>query len=69
MKGLGKKIRDLRMERGLTQSQLAAKVGVSMSAVSLWESDINEPKAGYVLKPSEIFGVSADYLLGKENFR
>ncbi len=51
----------------LTQAQLAEKVGVNTSAVSLWENDINEPKASYVARLAIVFDVSSDYLLGIED--
>ena len=49
----------------LTQAELAEKVGVDPSAVSLWENDVNEPKASYIVRMALIFDVSADYLLGR----
>ena len=42
-KSIGKKIASLRKERGLTQSELAEKLGVSAQAVSKWENDIAYP--------------------------
>ncbi len=51
----------------LTQAELAEKVGVDPSAVSLWENDVNEPKASYIVRMALIFDVSADYLLGIED--
>ena len=53
-------IRDMRKEKGYTQSQLASLVGVTQGAVYFWEKGINEPTAGYVVRLAEVFGVSAD---------
>ena len=65
--GLGARIRELRIANALTQAQLAEKIGVDPSAVSLWENDVNEPKASYLARLALVFSVSADYLLGIED--
>ncbi len=66
MKDLGNRIRDLRIERGLTQPQLAKMVGVTNAVISFWENNVNEPKASYVKKLAKCFNVTTDYLLGDE---
>lgn len=65
--GLGARIRELRIANALTQAQLAEKIGVDPSAVSLWENDVNEPKASYVARLAVTFSVTSDYLLGIED--
>ena len=62
-----KRIKELREEAGLYQTQLAAQIGVSRKAVEFWEKGINEPKATYIYRLAVFFDVSADYLLGLEN--
>jgi len=64
MNNLGNRIKELRIENGLTQPQLAEKVGVSKAVISFWENGINEPKASYVVKLAKCFNVSTDFLLG-----
>ncbi len=64
MKGLGETIKALRLEKGFTQPQLAEKVGVSKGMISVWENNVNEPKASYIKALAIVFEVSADYLLG-----
>lgn len=60
---LGKNILALRMEKGVTQEQLAAAVGVSAPAVSKWESGKSLPDI-LLLKPiARFFGVSLDQLM------
>ena len=67
METLGEKIKALRLEKGLTQPQLAQLVGVSNGMISIWENNIKQPKANYLKKLALTFGVSSDYLLGLEN--
>ena len=45
---IGKRIRELRTERKLSQQALADAIGVSQKAIDYWERGINEPKAGYI---------------------
>jgi len=63
MENLGETIKALRIENGLTQPQLAKMVGVSNGIISIWENNINEPKATYIKRLALVFDVSADYLL------
>ncbi len=64
---IGERIKELRIDGGLSQAQLAKMIGVSQKAIDYWERGVNEPKASYVLALSNFFEVSCDYLLGKEN--
>lgn len=64
---IGKIINELRIEKNISQQQLAAEIGVSRRAITFWESGINEPKATYIARLSKFFGVTSDYLLGLEN--
>ena len=61
---LGKRIATLRKEKGLTQEQLAEKVGVSAQAVSKWENDVSCPDITLLPLLADLFGVSVDELLG-----
>lgn len=63
MENLGETIKALRIENGLTQPQLANMIGVSNGIISVWENNINEPKATYIKRLALVFDVSADYLL------
>lgn len=62
--GLYEKIKTLRVNSGMSQVQLAERLGVTKSAVNAWETGTNSPSLSYVVKLSLIFGVSTDYLLG-----
>ena len=59
-----KRLKELRTEKGLSQKQLAQHIGATSSAVSFWETGINEPKISYVIALCKFFDISADYLLG-----
>ena len=58
----GQKIQALRKGRGLTQEQLAARLGVSRQAVSRWELDETLPDTQNLLPLKEALGVSIDTL-------
>lgn len=62
--GLNDKIKQLRVQASLSQVQLAERLGISKSAVNAWEMGTNSPSLNYVIKLSQIFKVSTDYLLG-----
>lgn len=63
---LADKIIELRKKNGWSQEELADKLGVSRQAVSKWEGAQAVPDMNRVLKLSEIFGVSTDFLLKDE---
>ncbi len=60
---LADKIIDLRKKNGWSQEELASQLGVSRQSVSKWESSQSIPDLDRILKMSDIFGVSTDYLL------
>ena len=60
------KLKELRTNRGLSQKELAEIVGVSNSTISMYEMGQREPDFATVVKFADFFGVSTDYLLGRE---
>lgn len=62
----GKNIKELRIEKNMSQKMLADKIGVTQGAVYFWEKEINEPTVGYIIKLATVFGVSIDELLSFE---
>lgn len=66
MESFGKKLRELRIQEGLTQKELAEKIGSAQSAIHYWESDKQEPSISSLKKICDLFEISADYLLGIE---
>lgn len=63
---LGKRIAANRKRLGLTQDQLAERLGVTAQAVSKWENDQSCPDITTLPRLADIFGISADELLGME---
>lgn len=60
---IGNRIQSLRKMRGISQEELADKVGVSRQAVSKWEGGQSTPDLDKVIIMSEYFDVTTDYLL------
>lgn len=60
---LGKKISDLRRAKGITQEEMAEKLGVSPQAVSKWENDNCCPDIMLLPKIAKMFGITVDELL------
>ncbi len=50
----------MRIEKGLSQTQLAKAVGVSQKAVDYWERSVNEPKSSYIILLVRFFDLSFD---------
>jgi len=63
---LSEKISALRKQSGMSQEQLAEKIGISRQAVSGWENGDSTPEIDNILRLGEIFGVTMDYLLKDE---
>lgn len=59
---IGKRISNCRKEKGLSQEDIAERVGVSRQAVSKWENDLTAPDTYNLIELSKIFGVSVEYL-------
>ena len=57
-------IRANRKAAGLTQEQLAEAMGVTVGAVSKWESGATTPDLSSILELAALFGISVDVLLG-----
>jgi len=62
----GSKVARMRKEKGMTQLELAEKMGVTDKAVSKWERDLSYPDIGSFPKLAEIFHVTTDELLQVE---
>lgn len=60
---LGDRLTGAREAAGLTQKELATKVGVKLETVRAWENDIKEPRANRLQMLSGILGVSLQWIL------
>lgn len=60
----GSRLKELRTQAGLTQLQLAQRMGITKSVVSFYELQERTPSPDVLVKLSGIFRVSTDYLLG-----
>ncbi len=60
------KMRNLRKNNNLLQSDLADKLNVSTSTIGMWEQGRNKPDDESITKMAQIFNVSTDYLLDNE---
>lgn len=63
------RIEILRKELGLTQEQLADKLGLSQRAIGFYEKGEREPRNETLSKMSELFNASIDYILGNSDVR
>lgn len=61
---ISRKLRELRQASGLTQKQVAERIGVTASVVSAYENDIRSPSHSTLVKLASLYHVSTDYLLG-----
>ncbi len=58
-------IKDIRMRRGLTQSEVASALGVSSVVYSRYETGTRQPSIDAIIQMADIFGCSVDHLLGR----
>ena len=66
MSKFGTILRDLRMERDLTQAEVGEGIGVSPQAISKWENENGLPDVTQLIPLADYFGVTVDALLGHD---
>ena len=64
MKVFGEILKELRIERGLTQRALAQELSITVPTLSHWECGYQEPSFDNLVMLCKFFDVSADYFLG-----
>lgn len=69
MVDFSQRLKKLRADKHLTQAQVAKRVGVTASMVSSYETDIRLPSYEVMMRLADLFGVTVDYLLGREEKR
>ena len=63
------RLRQLRKDKHMTQAQVASRIGVTASMVSSYETDIRLPSYDVLLRLADVFGVTVDYLLCRQEKR
>lgn len=66
---MSNRIRELRKEKKLTQEELGVLLGVKRTTITGYEIGQIDPSSDKLVKLSELFGVTADYLLGRTAIR
>jgi len=61
---IGDRLKNLRKDRGISQTAFANSLGISQDSVSLWENNKRIPDTPYIIKICKEYNISADYLLG-----
>lgn len=64
---IAKRLKQVRTEKNISQTELAKAINVDVSSISYWESGRYEPKATYIYLLAKTLQVSADFLLGLED--
>ncbi|MBQ3572339.1 MAG: helix-turn-helix transcriptional regulator [Clostridia bacterium] len=65
---LGKRLKELRLECGLTQKELASKLNLNSVTYLHYEKSQREPPLTVLIEMAKFFEVSTDYLLGLTNY-
>lgn len=68
MDKFAERLYELREEAGLTMAELARAVGVSDATICKWEKGETSPMSYAVIALAQFFGVTADYLLGLDDY-
>ncbi len=69
MVDFSQRLKQLRKDKHMTQAQVAARIGVTASMVSSYETDIRLPSYEVMVQIADLFGVTVDYLLCRQNKR
>jgi len=63
------RLRKLRKEHKMTQTELGEKLGLSTSAIGMYEQGRRDPDSMTLKKIADLFNVTVDYLLGRSDIR
>jgi len=67
MHKLGKRLKELRINLGLTQVQVSERIGISTALISSYEVSSRYPSYDKLIKLATLYGVTTDYLLGLDS--
>lgn len=62
---IGKAIKEKRLENGLSQQELAIRIGVTHAAISFWENNVNVPNVLDCWRIADVLKISIDELVGR----
>ena len=65
MSDFGKRLKELRLAKELTQKQLGESLGLSERGIQNYELEVRKPSYDAIIVIADYFGVSVDYLLGR----
>ena len=68
-KGIPARLKQLRREKGITQTELASIIGVQRTTIANWETGVRTPNNNAILSMCRYFDVSPDYLCGLVDVR
>lgn len=63
------RLKELRLKKGLTQTELGEKVGVKQNTFTNWEKGKREPSFENLIKLADLLEVSLDWLFGREQMK
>jgi len=66
---IGRRIKTLRDEKGLSQAELASALGVSRMTVNNYENEKRAPDIDFAMNAADYFGVTVEYLTGRTEYR
>ena len=65
MMTFGEKLKELRLEKGIGQVELAQHLDVSKGIISLWENNLREPLMSNLIAIADFFDITLDDLVGR----
>lgn len=68
MNKFAERLKELRIEKGLSQRDLAKAIDLSQAAIVHWENNRRVPSANVIILLAQFFEVSTDYLLGLKDY-
>jgi transcriptional regulator with XRE-family HTH domain len=69
MVNLGERLRALRLEKKITQTEMSRRIGISKVMISSYELEQRQPSYDVLIKIAAFFNVTTDFLLGLEKSR
>lgn len=69
MNKFAKRLKELREEYGLSQSDLAREIKISVACINRWEKNLRVPNIDSIIILCNYFNCSAGYLIGLEDFK